>query len=290
MQKQIYIHVGFPKTASGFLQRSFFPHTRDIELLTLHNKDTIEKSKDIIYLLNWADDRTFENSYDLILEKINSFTAKKILISAEALCYGTKKISRIEILHRLKICFPDAKILFVIRDQINHLKSLYSQLLKFEIPKTISFKNFLKDEIKNSSVNSILNKLDFDYIISEYEKTFDIKNITVLEYEMLVNNCVDFAKRVDLFLGSETNIRENMLKKRSNQSKKFYKQHEYILRSGLSRIVQYSLPDFLSKRVVKFILQQGYIQLDDNHKKFLREYYAEGNSRVNQRYHLKYIK
>jgi len=104
MKKEIYIHVGLPKTATTFLQKNIFRYCKDI----------------------------------YFVKKLPFFTSNinmnKILISNEALSgspqSGRSVDRRDKIIRRLKKLFPEARIVLGLREKQKWTVSLYRQYVR----------------------------------------------------------------------------------------------------------------------------------------------------------------
>jgi hypothetical protein len=120
----IYIHVGYPKTASTWLQKKFFPKVRNINTL---DRKTIRK-----YLL---DPGAFDFNVDDTRDFFRNYNDKDLWLSEELLL-GRLRIGGVngfitkEIANRMKLVFPDGKIIFFIRNQIDVLASSYIEYVR----------------------------------------------------------------------------------------------------------------------------------------------------------------
>ncbi|MHA2039963.1 MAG: sulfotransferase [Promethearchaeota archaeon] len=134
-ERQIFLHVGLPKTGTSWLQQILFPK------LNVH---LIRRRKDFITI------------------PING----KIIISLEALS-GSYKYSvdyRNYLANGMKAVYPDAKIIVGLREKNSWLKSMYNQGVKRGV-----FKETF-DEWNNSIDPRIL---DFDNYVNKLNELFD---------------------------------------------------------------------------------------------------------------------
>ena len=126
-EKEIFIHVGMPKSSSTFLQHNFFNKLEDVyfafddELTKLFSKIASKNSMLI--------DTSLER--DIIKKFLLTIGKKKIVISSEGLVGGMfdsfkyfENISRL-----MKEIFPNAKIILILRRQDSIIESLYKQFL-----------------------------------------------------------------------------------------------------------------------------------------------------------------
>lgn len=133
MKLNIVCHIGLHKTASGTLQRQFFPACADLALFTTQQKHT----GDFIRLVTRQDPQYFDGkaARNLLLPHMTQEHAN--LISNESLSgppyaglieYGLDH--RSPVLINLQAAFPEARILIVLRRQDGLARSLYRQYLK----------------------------------------------------------------------------------------------------------------------------------------------------------------
>ncbi|WP_306977874.1 sulfotransferase domain-containing protein [Alkalibacillus salilacus] len=131
MRKTIYLHIGYHKTATTFLQKNIFPNLKKVR----HIKN--KKIKDELYRL-----RVRKLNDEDILEIRNRFDelgkeGKPTLISYEGLSgspFKQKKPKKhTSILKDLRRVFPedqyDVKLIIGIREQVQMMTSLYIQYL-----------------------------------------------------------------------------------------------------------------------------------------------------------------
>ena len=212
MRNKYFIHIGFPKTASTYLQTKVFPLIEEIHFA---NKEEFV-NKWLGYL------RSFDTSYfknqPNILNKLESKYGEnqKILISKEGLVGNpfANFSDNTSIANTLKKSFPDAKILIIIRKQDDLLNSLYSLYLKFGGRKKI--KDFLfydENGFAHSGLYTLDNRdpalpplgvsphcLNYNNIISNYVEIFGEDNIKILPYELLKLNQNEFFNEIASFL------------------------------------------------------------------------------------------
>lgn len=224
--KEIYFHIGLPKSASTFLRDSIITNKY---IYNFHQNRAFE---DLIYLIQLSD---FENinslinknkkKFDRIFLEINSVKQKKILISGSGIL-GTGEDSFYYLkkrLHTIKTLFPNAKILFVLRNQVDWIGSLFKHFIRFkmifysvhpnffDLRKFVSFKK--KNQHKNiKKINLYYLKLNrlFDKFNHSHKKNFDKRelyllkhpqfNIYNLDYESIINNINKLFKNKKLIL------------------------------------------------------------------------------------------
>jgi hypothetical protein len=130
---KVILHIGLHKTATGALQRQFFPACVDLNLLTT----AIPKIRALVSYMTRTDPIYFSRDRALELMESALDASKPNMLSNESLS-GPPYAGVIEagldhrspILENLKTVFPDAKAILVLRRQDGLAKSLYRQYLK----------------------------------------------------------------------------------------------------------------------------------------------------------------
>lgn len=212
MSQKVYFHIGFPKTASTYLQSKVFPYIEEIYFA--NNEEYINKW---LGRLRSFDTSYFNNQRN-ICDKIESGYGEnqKILISKEGLVGNpfANFSDNTSIAITLKKSFPNAKFLLVIRKQDDLLNSLYSLYLKFGGRKKIKdFLFYSKNDFTHSGLYTLDHRdpalppigvspycLNYYNIVSNYIEIFGKKNIKILPFELLKNNHDNFIEEISYFL------------------------------------------------------------------------------------------
>jgi len=192
--KSIFIHIGYHKTASTYLQKHFFPKL-PVNFIFLKDK----KIKDLLQsrkfkkktFLNWLKRK--------IKKKYGSKNYSLTIISQEQLsghAHGNKKINPKIVAQNLKTAFPRAKILIVIRNQLDYLLSIYAYRIAVKGYEIRSLNQFLKEEGKQG----LFKKLEYDRLVKEYLTLFTKKNVLLLPMEMLKNSPQQFQQKITDFI------------------------------------------------------------------------------------------
>jgi len=199
-----FVHVGDYKTATTWLQNEVFPKHPEIQYLG----DPFKNKNLQIILRKIVDLRDLDfDEEDLREEFLKNYTVtndKIVGISREALSqsdYITGENAKRNA-ERLKAVFGDIKIIYVIRNQISMLGSIYSQYIK--IGGTRKFKDWFLDPME---CKGIIERLKYDKNIKMYHDIFGINNVLVLLYEELKYDRDNFLKKLFTFIGcKKTNI------------------------------------------------------------------------------------
>ena len=129
----IYIHLGLHKTASTFFQKSFYPSYQVFNYKPLREKKDLAEFNQ--YILR-------ENEISFSIERalelfVKNFTLEEINNKRITLCEEQfsgfplqDAYNRTIVFNRLHQLFPNAKYLFVVRNQKDFIKSMYAEYLK----------------------------------------------------------------------------------------------------------------------------------------------------------------
>jgi len=234
------LHLGFPKTATTFLQNQYFSKHPD-----LHFLGTPFVSEKMCQLLE-GDLRTKEDIFlnldkmksDVECEIENCFPLQKTgnikVLSYESYSltdsFHDTNLSRSEYLRRLKYLFPDSKVILVIRNQLKYPFSYFNTILKGG--GTLSYKNFLKWSLTHKD-NNYLPQLKYDKYIDLVHEYFPKENIKIICYEEILSNYQEVLNQVSDFLDVQK-IEVNW--NNDNASMSYL---SYILRRYLNKVIRY---------------------------------------------------
>jgi len=107
--------------------------------------------------------------------------------------------------NRLSALEPDARIIFVIRNQPAFLASLYSHLLATDKTK-LSLRDWIDEQRRSRRINSWLSFADFNQTISHYDRLFGRENVHVFFVEDLRRNSSDFIRDLCNTLGVDPDV------------------------------------------------------------------------------------
>ena len=186
---EIFIHVGYPKTGSTFLRRKIYPNLEINRILTPSYE----------YL---AEDENFKpEKYLNILAQEGEFADfKKTIISQVAFsghADGKDVYDKYLIAERLFQTFPKAKIIFVIRNQLDYLLSSYS----FKVIVRGMYRKSMSTWFKERYPEKLENQLQYDRLVKKYSDLFGKENILVLLYEEFREQPEMFLAKIIEFLG-----------------------------------------------------------------------------------------
>jgi hypothetical protein len=217
-KKQLYVHVGMPKTATSFLQRFIFPQIKDVFYIDRSNIYYNDLFKNLALINDYCGEK--EKVIDHFIKYVFSQKENKILISDEAwfggvtgalfLNYSNHK-NLVKYLRKINL---NTKIIITIRKQADYIESLYkhsirdgyhSSLNKFLNKKDDGFSNFKQFDISGPNID--VYNLDYLKYIQQYIKFFGKENVLIIPQEAIKNDFHDFERILMSFLGINQKLR-----------------------------------------------------------------------------------
>tara|TARA_B100001093_G_scaffold509751_1_gene574388 strand:- start:274 stop:1314 length:1041 start_codon:yes stop_codon:yes gene_type:complete len=202
MPKKIidFVHVGDYKTGTSWLQKTIFPFHPEIQYLG----DYFKKNELKEVLTELIDIRDLDFDFKKLRKKFNeNFTTNNNQIcgiSREALSQSNyiEGENAERNAKRIKKVFGEVKIIYVIREQISMLSSIYSQYLK--MGGTRNFNDWFLDPIE---CRGIIERLKYNKNIKMYQDIFGKENVLVLLFEELVEDKRKFLEKLYRFIGCQ---------------------------------------------------------------------------------------
>jgi len=246
MNKELIIHVGYPKTATTTFQENLIYKLSNLDKINLliasneviknfklNNSILINYIYHYIIYNKWHDN--IKNELDKIEEKKNKF---KFIFSNETLSIFSEqdKINRNRVIlsntifnnpKRIKKIFKNSfnkiKIVIIIRCQQKFVESIYKEWFPY-ISKTTDIKKF-EDfaKIYTKPKNVRCGYLNYYKVIVNYQKVFGKKNVKILFYEDLIYNKNNFISNLSNIL----KIKKNLIFKAFNKKLNFKNNYEY---------------------------------------------------------------
>lgn len=195
--RPILLHAGFAKTATTTLQEGLFDHHPDIGFLG-RTRDGRPLDR-LIHRISREDSIAYDHAAvrDALAETIDRLPAeRRLLISCENLSLyevGDRGL----VAARLARLFPNATVLFTIRNQNALLSAWYIQKMKKYVKggHWLSLEEYVR--LKNKEPHrSIMGDLDFAPRVFHYMKLFGDDRVEVLPYELLHSDRAAFAGRL----------------------------------------------------------------------------------------------
>lgn len=193
------IHIGFPRSASTWLQSYLFNQE--------HGFAKIMGPIDV--QLNLIDPPAFAFEPDKSKAFIGQKTAdieglknRVPVITSEALCgsaFGGGYDGK-ELADRLHMVCPDGRILIIVREQKALIFSLYALIIQWGLPH--SMKQFLNPVGPRIAPQFNYEWLQYDRIVSYYHDIFGKHRVLVLPFEQFTTEPERFIKSLNAFSGN----------------------------------------------------------------------------------------
>ncbi len=289
----IFIHPGFGKTATTFLQENVFHHQKNINSIgrpyySSNRKNNLffckEMQKNSCFYESRVAQKLIEKIYKP--EMVNILSDETLGVS----CYNNENV-----LLRIQKFFPNAKIFFTIRNQLDSIKSYYpniGRILKYApMPfkgRFIEFNDWFDYEVERLP-NNFLGIIQYEPLIKLFEKYFGRKNISIFLHEELLSNQDIFLGKLNellnVDLGSILKDKRNPRKTRSEYH--YIKFRDMFLRGiPISKIIPFGA--FFKKNFYNFLGSSRKYELKFNDKqiKILKKIYSRSNKTLSQNYKL----
>jgi len=248
----MFIHIGYPKTGSTWLQTRLFNHPD----AKMHQCSDFTILRNILIKPNplWYDSELVKihirRNYD---ESLNSDLIPVIsneLLVGHPVSGGHNSTIIAERLNKL---WPDSKILIVIREQKDMLISLYAEYVVNGGPLTLS--EYLYPPGSSRQPVFDFRYLEFDRLIKFYYNLFEKDRIMVLPYELFITNQLKFCNLILNFAGSKpiTEVSKDQIRKSINgvTIKLFSHTNRWFFRDNNNHVALISIP-ILTKIIYKF--------------------------------------
>lgn len=202
--KDVVFHIGHHKTATSWLQDYYFSKHPDIHVISNY---CFPWTDSFLHYLVTTSERKFsvarcrETFQENLLRAAKNSRASLNLVTAERLSgapysggYDSFIIAR-----RLQECFPKARIILGIRNQVDMIRSFYKQQIREGY--TGRFSDFIYTPPSWSGTAFTLDMLEYDLLIAKYYELFSPDRCLILVYEDFVQKPVDVLDNISRFLG-----------------------------------------------------------------------------------------
>lgn len=204
MKDNVYIHMGYGRTGTTWLQNKVFPMIPGIRYLG-KNKENYPQ-----WMINWnyLDRLVLPNEIETIRENIylSEHSNDKVLISSEAFTQTGGIVDQID---RIKTIVNNAKIILVLRDPVKLVISKYRCLLmagffKDDIEQYLDYSPTPFDLVRRKRI--YLYDYIYPLVIQKIFDEFNSKNTLIIKYEYLEADPKGFIEVILRFLAVDNQI------------------------------------------------------------------------------------
>lgn len=213
--RQLLIHVGYPKTATTWLQTQLFNDSEIFEPLS--NQRT--RFNSLAKLFSRDEEGYFLSPFRTNEENIRQETERlvqenpalrtKIAVLSNERLSGDPHSSGFDaarIASTLPLVFPRAKVLIVIREQKSWLLSNYNQYLS--VGGTLSLERYLNTKYDGKRPGFSPAHADFTPLVRRYHREYGPENVLVLPYELFCEEPQAFLAALGDLLGTQIPVDE----------------------------------------------------------------------------------
>jgi hypothetical protein len=288
LNPNLLIHIGYPKTASTWLQNCIF-NGQNSPFFCLPADEGIQQfvlANEFCFCAEGA-----RKSFYLYLEE--AANQSRIPVLSNEILTGDQIKERYWgkiVADRLFSTFLKAKILVIIREQKSMILSSYREHIMQG--GTENLERFIGTGHEKPGFGSIcrLDFLEYDLLISYYQKLFGSENLLVLPFELLKDNRQAFIQQIFNFVGIEKiknyseqpqNIGYNALTIEFRRRVNFLVEPAYF--GNNSPPVTWRMAQKLSRVVERVIPSKAHESLEKQLKQFIKERTKQTFDRSNQR-------
>ena len=288
---QLLVHIGFPKTATTWLQNSVF-NNNDLGFLCpwgnrcglaidhfVNANPYVFNPKNVSEYFNFSTSNIQDKCYVISEETLLGDPAKGR--------YWGKIVA-----DRLFDTFPKAKILICIREQKSYILSAYKEYVRNG--GVYNLERYLGSNLNKAGFSGVFMKhfLEYDIVISYYQNLFGNSNVLILPFEMLETKPEEFISSLLQFT-TEKKGAVNFEKVRSSL-KGFTIEIRRCLNNyipqpdwGVSTTPKlYKILDILCSLSDKYLSKQLHSRVDKRQREvidsWINEYYRESNRKLSK--------
>lgn len=196
------VHIGYHKTASSWLQAQLFDNAeagfcRYFEQPEIRDRLVLPNALDF----DAESVRFFYQSLDKDPTKVSVISNERLSGNPHSGAYDSKEIAL-----RLKQCFPNAKVLMVLREQVSALLSTYIQYIRVGGPCSVD--DYFNPPERGKPVIPLFSFEHYEYLdlIKLYWELFSPENVLILDFVEFKKSPQDFCQRIIDFSDSPAKI------------------------------------------------------------------------------------
>ncbi|MGL2966881.1 sulfotransferase [Flavobacterium sp. XGLA_31] len=239
---KVYIHIGLHKTGTTYLQYNIFPSLQNFHYVQLPPWRILTKN-----------DLTEQELTQYKAETLKDWDQQKnVIISNEYFSGAIEKFTKRETVHildNLKLMFPEAQIIMVLRNPKGYFNSLYN----FRVV-TRGFCTKSMSEYYSENRKHFVEKFDYDYLLKAVSERFAKRHI--IKYEQIKDNneYVAFVCRtLDIPVFEVSNeVKENTSSKKGTQVKTHLVLNKIFMTGLLEYFPESRLKNYLKVKYFNF--------------------------------------
>lgn len=290
MKDNIFIHIGVPKSGTTALQTHLFVGHKElisIGKIKQYSTEGVYPNKKLEYFfstLKKSEEITFpyDKMHEIYIHEIEKYWDKKIIISDEGFTNSILGDTYLKA-KRLKHFFPEAKIIYVIRNQFDLIKSFYYMVPKSPLfltneKKPLSYNKWLDISFNNINNSFLLSGKYYD-VYQIYTKLFSEGKILVLLYEDFKYNIEYFGDKLSEFMSIDSKESLALLK---NKEKINTKEHHILKHFGAKYpFIEYLFPLFKCLGQDFFCDKIFDVNLTKENRTKIIDLYKDSNDKLN---------
>ena len=262
-KQNLFIHIGYPKTATTALQKFLF--SKHPEILDIRDYDSEEEwINDLLYLNEISFQKKVGYHQKVLENKIEVINSdkKSIIYSNESILSNSlflidrphpfvRYLDPISTARKLNMLFsritPNPIIIVVIRNQLDLIKSFYAQMYNYcfkDYKQTRNFQAYIDNLIKDGVESFTLSALSYYDVIKEYKEIFGQDNVCVLVYEELKNTPDIFFQKLENVMGLTSGTAYNYIQSKNENKKSYQNKYKTDSRSLLFHLGKFKKRHF----------------------------------------------
>ncbi len=199
-----YFHIGYPKSASTFMQRHVFARSGELNFYNYDDEvgNLIAVRPGSTRVSNFTEDERRAGLIRFVDEAER--IGKTVVVSHESICLGNwmltyDYIEESEVIYdRINGLLPNARIIVCFRPQFGWIGSWWRQHIKGH--STLSLPQFVETELWTQR---ILPKLRYDEVLRDLWSRFGKERVDVIFFQDLIRSETDFITNLCKLLGIE---------------------------------------------------------------------------------------
>lgn len=287
---KLLIHIGYPKTASTWLQQVIFSDEKTGFLAPwgAQSDQAIEQFviQDSFHFSAESARQVFEPGLQEAAQRgLLPILSQEFLSCNPLMGRDWGKHWGREVAQRIHSTFPEALIFIVIREQKSIVYSSYKQHIK--MGGTAKIEEFL-GKVKSKDFNPIcrLDFFDYDLLIEYYQEKFSCDNVLVLPFELLQKEQKYFCKILYDFVGLQGKLNYSQTSKNVGYKGGrlvVQRQLNFFCKPRPSNNLTWLVACKLSAEVERFLPQGIHESIEKPIKEFIAEYVGDSFRESNQR-------